>query len=246
MVRVFIFINCCDLVFDSLSCGFTRQLFFYLNSLLQVAVVGCDNLCLQLFINMQQFYFRFFLADCRNDFFLEGNQFFDRFVPFEKSFQHDIFRQFLGSRFYHIDSLFGTSHCQFQKWNFFLFLARVDDEFTIYIADLNSCDRAIKRNIWDRKSQRATEHSSHLRRSIFIIRKNSIDNLNFIAETFRKHRANRTVNQTSRQSRICWRTAFTFVKATRIFPSCIHFFLIVDLQWEKVTSSHLFGHGCRS
>ena len=115
MVRVFLFINCCDLVFDSLSCGFTRQLFFYLNSLLQVAIIGCDNLYLQLFINMQQFYFCFFLADCHNDFFLEGNQFFDRLVPFEKSFQHDIFRKFLGSRLYHIDSIFGASHCQFQK-----------------------------------------------------------------------------------------------------------------------------------
>ena len=147
VVCVFLFINRCDLVFDSLSCGFTRQLFFYLNSLLQVTVVGCDNLCLQLFINMQQFYFCFFLADCCDNFFLEGNQFFDRFMPFEKSFQHDIFRQLLGSRFYHVDSLFGTSHCQFQKRNFFLFLARVDDKFTIYIADLNSCDRAVKRNI---------------------------------------------------------------------------------------------------
>ena len=115
MVRVFLFINCCDLVFDSLSRCFTRQLFFYLNSLLQIAVVGCDNLCLQLFINMQQFHFSLFFADCRNNFFLEGNQFFDCFVPFEKSFQHDIFRQFLSSRLYHVDSLFGTSHCQFQK-----------------------------------------------------------------------------------------------------------------------------------
>ena len=115
VVCVFLFINCCDLVFDSLSRCFTRQLFFYLNSLLQVAVIGCDNLCLQLFINVQQFYFCFFLADCCDNFFLEGNQFFDRLVPFEKSFQHDIFRQFLSSRFYHIDSLFGTSHRQFQK-----------------------------------------------------------------------------------------------------------------------------------
>ena len=86
VIRVFLFINCCDLVFDSLSCGFARQLFFYLNSLLQVTVVGCDNLCLQLFINMQQFYFCFFLADCCDNFFLEGDQFFNRFVPFEKGF----------------------------------------------------------------------------------------------------------------------------------------------------------------
>ncbi|KXT71216.1 hypothetical protein SGODD07_01314 [Streptococcus gordonii] len=147
VVRVFLFINRCDLVFNSLSRCFTRQLFFYLNSLLQVAVVDCDNLCLQLFINMQQFHFRFFLADCCDNFFLEGNQFFDCFMPFKQSFQHDIFRQFLGSRFYHVDSLFGTSNCQFQKRNFFLFLARVDDKFTIYITDLNSCNRAIKRNI---------------------------------------------------------------------------------------------------
>ena len=91
MVRVFFFIDCSDLVFDSLSCGFTRQFFFYLNSLLQVAVIGCDNLCLQLFINVQQFYFCFFLADCCDNFFLEGNQFFNCFVPFEKSFQHDFF-----------------------------------------------------------------------------------------------------------------------------------------------------------
>ena len=110
MICIFFFINCCDLVFDSLSCGFTRQLFFYLNSLLQIAVIGSDNLCLQLFINMQQFYFRFLLANCCDNFLLEGNQFFDCFMPFEKSFQHDIFRKFLGSGFYHVDSIFGTSY----------------------------------------------------------------------------------------------------------------------------------------
>ena len=91
VVRIFFFVNSSYLVFDCLSCSFTSQFFFYLNSFLEVTVVGCDDFSLQFLIHMKQFHFCFFLTDSSNDFFLEGNQFFDCFVPFKKSFQHDFF-----------------------------------------------------------------------------------------------------------------------------------------------------------
>ena len=91
VVGIFFFVNCCDLVFDCLSCSFTRQFFFNLNRFLKVTVVGCDDFSLQVSIYMKQFHFCFFFPNCRNDFFLEGNQFFNGFVPFKKSFQHDFF-----------------------------------------------------------------------------------------------------------------------------------------------------------
>ncbi|SIA65437.1 Uncharacterised protein [Mycobacteroides abscessus subsp. abscessus] len=91
VVCIFFFVNCCDLVFYCLSCSFTSQFFFYLDRFLKVAVVGCDDFSLQFSIYTKQFYFCFFFTDCRNDFFLEGNQFFNSFMSFEKGFQHDFF-----------------------------------------------------------------------------------------------------------------------------------------------------------
>ena len=91
VVCIFFFVNGCDLVFDCLSCSFTSQFFFYLDRFLKVTVVGCDDFSLQFLIYMKQFNFCFFFAYCRNDFFLESNQFFNGFVSFQKSFQHDFF-----------------------------------------------------------------------------------------------------------------------------------------------------------
>ena len=91
VVCIFFFVNCCYLVFHCLSCSFTSQFFFYLDRFLKVTVVGCDDFSLQCSIYMKQFNFCFFFTNCRYDFFLECNQFFDSFMPFEKSFQHDFF-----------------------------------------------------------------------------------------------------------------------------------------------------------
>ena len=147
VVCIFFFVSSNDLVFHCLSRRFTRQFFFYLNSLLEVAVVGCDDFSLQFSIYMKQFYFCFFFTDCRNDFFLEGNQFFNSFVPFQKGFQHDFFRQFFGTRLYHVNSVLGTSHCQFKKRALSLFLRWVDDDFPVNITYLYSSDWSVKRNI---------------------------------------------------------------------------------------------------
>ena len=91
VVCIFFFVNSSHLVFNCLSCSFTSQFFFYLNRFLEVTVVGCDDFSLQVSIHMKQFHFCFFFTYSCNDFFLEGNQFFDCFMPFEKSFQHDFF-----------------------------------------------------------------------------------------------------------------------------------------------------------
>ncbi|KXT83575.1 hypothetical protein STRDD11_01412 [Streptococcus sp. DD11] len=231
------------MVFDLLGSGLTRQLFFHLNGLLQVAVVGGHNLCLQSWVHLQQLNLSLVLADCCHDFFLEGYQLFDCFMAFEQGFQHHCFRQFLGAGLYHIDGILGPCYRQFQQGDSFLLLGRIDDKFSVHIAYLYPCDRAVKRNIRDRQGQRGAKHGRHLRRSIFIIGKHSIDDLHFIAEAFRKHRTDWAVNQTGGQGRIGRRTAFTLVEAAGILPSCIHFFFIVDLQGEEITRSHLLGHG---
>ena len=163
-------------------------------------------------------------------------------MPFKKSFQHDFFRQFFGTRLYHVDSVLGTSYCQFKKRALSLLLRWIDDDFSVNIAHLDPSDWSVKRNIWDRKSQWWTKHGCHWCRCIFIIRKNCVDDLYFITETFRKHRTDRTVNQTRCQGRICRRTTFPFHKATRKFPSRIHFLFVVDLKWEEIPSCHLLRH----
>ena len=91
VVCIFFFVNGCHLVFNGLSCSFTRQFFFYLDCFLEVTVVGCNDFSLQFRVHVKQFYFCFFFPNCRHDFFLEGNQFFNGIVSFQKSFQHDFF-----------------------------------------------------------------------------------------------------------------------------------------------------------
>ncbi len=70
--------------------------------------------------------------------------------PLKKSFQHDFFWQFFGTRLYHVDSVLSTSYCQFRR-SALLVLTLVNDDFPINATYLYPNDRSVKWNIWDRK-----------------------------------------------------------------------------------------------
>ena len=105
---------------------------------------------------------------------------------------------------------------------------------TINQTHSNGCYWLRKRYIGNIQRQRSTYNSRYIRGIIIFYGQHRSNDMNIITETPGKQRANRTVNQTSRQRCHLRGTTFTFNKPTWNLTNCILFFLIIYRKWEKV------------
>ncbi len=59
------------------------------------------------------------------------------------------------------------------------------------------------------------------------------DNLSLVAETFRKQRSDRTVDEAAGENFLLGKASFALDEATREFAGRVSVFAVIDSQWEK-------------
>ena len=76
---------------------------------------------------------------------------------------HFVLGEFIGARLDHDDFFTGRSHGKSQIRPALQLITRVDDKFTVHVAQLCRRAGAVKRNVGNACRQRTAEHSHHFR-----------------------------------------------------------------------------------
>ena len=210
------------------------------NGLLPVLV----DICLDIRADLIQNNLHLRLRTCGDHFLFDRAQLLDTLMTELKSLDHLFFTDLLGAGLNHVDGFLGAGNGQSQCCTLCLFNGRIDNKFPVNLADDHARNRTVERNIRNAQCQRRTEHCSHAAVTIRIQRKHRIDNLNLVAESLRKQRTNRTVNQTRRQRRMLRRTSFTTNEVARNRTLRIHLLVVENRQRKEICVLCLVG-SCR-
>ncbi len=210
------------------------QLSFDGNCFLDALFAMLINISTDIRIDRVEHDFHLRLCAGSDDFFFNLAQLADRIMADLQGFEHLVFRDFLRPRLNHVDGFFRAGNRQAQGCTFRLLHRRVDDIFAIYLADDDPGNRSVERNIRNTESQRRAEHCGHFRAAVRLNGKHRIDDLNFVAESFRKQRTDRAVDQTCGQRCMFRRTAFPAQKALRDLSFGIELLIIEHRQREEI------------
>ncbi|MNH94920.1 hypothetical protein D3C73_475510 [compost metagenome] len=178
-------------------------------------------LCVHFAIYRVQLHCHLFFAGSGNQFLNHSYDLADFIMSEHDSFQHNIFRHFIGFSFHHHDGVLGSGYDYINIADRLLRNVRINDEFTVNSAHSHTTDRSVKRHIGNAERSGGTNHSGNIRRTILIHAHYQIQYLHIVAESFRKQRANWTVSQTAGQNRFLTGSALTFDETSRNFANCI-------------------------
>ncbi len=110
----------------------------------------------------------------------------------------------------------------------------IDDEVAVDVSHANGADRPLKRNIGDRQRGRGAVDGQHVRVILPVDRQGRDDDLNIVAESLGKERANWPIGQARYQNRLGAGSAFSLDIAARDLTSGVHSFFVVDGQGKEI------------
>ena len=174
------------------------------------------------------------LATQGNQFLLQGTDFFGDAVAFDDTVEHLLFGQLKRTCLDHQDGVFGAGDDQVEAALLHGAHGRVDDQRTIEVADGNGTDRARERNARDGQGGRGGNNRTRTRIVDHINRKGRDNNLDFVEVALWEQRAQRPVGQSRRQNCRGGGSTFALEEAPGDFAGCVHFFFVIDGQWEEV------------
>ncbi len=116
-------------------------------------------------------------------------------VSGEERVEDHVLRQHLGAAFHHDDRVPRSGDDQLKLALGVLRHRRVDDELPTDAAHANARDRAAERNVRNLQRSGRPDQCRHVGVVLFVERQNGCDDLGFAAETLRKERPQRPVDQ---------------------------------------------------
>ena len=147
------------------------------------------------FRNFVEFNFLFRLADFSHNILNKGHELFNFLMSKHDSVQYILFRNFIGTGFYHHDCFLCTGNYKMHIAGFPLLQTGVYNKLAIHSSDQNRTCGAIPWNIRNRKGDRRSDHSRDLRRRVIINTHNGSDYLYIIIKSLWKQRSQRSVHQ---------------------------------------------------
>ena len=135
-----------------------------------------------------------FLAALRDDLIKELDDLLVDLISLVDGLDHLRFRNLVRAGFDHDDLLAGRSDRELQLGFVAELIARVDDELTVYEAELRHCARAVKRDVGDAGGKRAAEHGDNFRIAFRINGHNQVIQCDIVPIVLREQRPHRAVN----------------------------------------------------
>ena len=154
--------------------------------------------------------------------------------------EHDIFRQLIRFGFDHQNSAFRTGNNEVELGIFHLRKVRAENVFVVDVADAGRSNRAVKWHAGNSQSCRCCDHGRNVRINFGVHGKDVNNDLNFIEETFREQRTNRTVDQAGSERFFFARTAFTLEEASRNTAGSVSLFNVINGQREEILTRFNF------
>ena len=186
--------------------------------------------------NLEELNLTLLLAYLSNDTALELNDALDFLVTEEDGFEDYFLRQLVRTGLNHHDGIVGAGNGQVKVRLGTLLYGRIDDELTIYTADLYAGDGAIERDIGNTEGAGCTYHGSNFRSVVLLYGEDGSDDIYIIAEALREKRTNRAVDKTGPQNSAVAGTTFTLDEAAGNLAYGVHFFFIVNGKGEEVNA----------
>ena len=162
------------------------------------------------------------------------------FVAEHHGAEHDFFRELIGFRFDHQNSAFRTGNNEVELGIFHLRKVRAENVFVVDVADAGRSNRAVKWHAGNSQSCRCCDHGRNVRINFGVHGKDVNNDLNFIEETFREQRTNRTVDQAGSERFFFARTAFTLEEASRNTAGSVSLFNVINGQREEILTRFNF------
>ena len=158
--------------------------------------------------------------------------------------QHHRFGQAVGFRLDHQDRIPGTCNHEVEVRFGDLAIGRIENVFAVQVTDAGGPDRAVERNSGYGKCRGRAQQGQDIGIHFNVHRNDVGDDLNFIHESFRKQRADRSINQAAGQCLFLTGPALALEKSTRDSARGIGLFLVIDRQWKESTAGigALRGH----
>ena len=202
--------------------------------------------CKQLFRNCTALISMLWLSNLSNDLINKLNDRLVDLMSLVDCFDHSSFRNLIGSCFDHDHLFSGGGNCQVQVSLLPLLLAWVDNEFSVYHANLSHSTGSIKRNIGNAGCYCSTKHGNKLGTACRIYTHNHIIQSNIISVILGKQRTHGSVNNTACQDSILTCLSFSLIKASGNFTYGIKLLFIFYTKWEEINSIPWFLRCCCS
>ena len=158
--------------------------------------------------------------------------------------QHFLFRQLLGFGFDHHHGVAGTGDNEIERAFLDLGLGRVEHIFAVDVADARTGDRAHEGHAGQGEGGRRRDQRQDIAFGFAIIAEHMGDHVDFVVETFREQRADRTIDQAAGERFMLSGAALALEEAAGDTAGSGIFFLIVDGEREEILALlHTLGGG---
>ena len=161
-------------------------------------------------INFLRFKGEFFFSNLFLHIRNKRHHFFAFFMCFHNCFEHRVVIHFTGARFNHNNFFSRTYNGNQHIGHCTLGFIRTNNDLAVYQSNVNTCYRAIPRNIRNGQGKRSADHTGNFRLAIRVYRHNRHYYRYIVAHIFREQRTDRTVHHTGSQDRLFSGAAFSF------------------------------------
>ena len=185
------------------------------------------------------------LTNLSNDLFDKCDDCLVNVVSLVDGFENLVFGNFLCTGFDHDDLFLGGSNRHLKVAFFPLLLGRVDDELTVYEADLSHCAGAVKRNIGNAGRDRSAEHSYELGTAFGVNAHYHIVKGYVVTIILGEKRTHGAVDDTACKDRILACLTLTLIESSGDLSYRISLFFVFNRKREEIDPvSGLFGSCC--
>ena len=148
--------------------------------------------------------------------------------------QHDLFRELLGLGFDHHQGVERAGDDEVELAVGHLVEGRVEDVFTVDVADARGTDRAHEGHARQGQGGGGGDQADDVRVVLHVVLQHGDDDLGLVLEALDEQGADRTVDQAGDEGLLLGRTAFTLEIATRDLAGGEGLFLVVHGQREEI------------
>ena len=223
-------------VADSLVVGVHRGL--------KLVVYRSLKLVKQIMVDVMMLILKLRLADLALDFLNKCADLLDLLMRLHQGVKHLILRNFLRAGLDHNDLVLGCAQGHVHLTDLALLGSRVNDNLTVYNADLATSNDIVKRDIGNGNRDGRAQQGNNLRRIVVIVLENRAYDRDIVAQILREQGAHRAVDLAGSQDCLFRRAAFTAHERAGNAANRIQALLEIHREREEINAvARLCGCG---